>query len=370
MTAALPLLDEYAEQLDCIQANLAGLAARYHGPHVALGFGATLGFAPNPGPHGLPGIEPDLAAHLASADAQLGLRVSARRTVAPGAHAAALPDGLDAVYVIADAFHLPWVPYCTHQHMAHSFLVERDDDGLRATDHYWNDTQWGPARPGTWRLSEAELAAALRDGAEIIAFAPHDSAPPLPEPRYVAPARADVDPHLEAYRSHPDRLAALAQLTLETWLLARSRRLHVTLRTRRGADPARWSDTLREWRGVVEQTYLALRRVQRGHPEPGAVLDRLAALLASEPATFAEPTFRERVAAEVAAVLRIDAAALLSGQPFTAVPTFSSFRVVEIVERLEERLGVSFDPDDLVPENLHRLDDLCRIARLSVKEPI
>lgn len=369
MTAALPLHDDYAEHLDCIQANLAALAARHHGPHAALGFGATLGFAPKPGPHGLLGVEPDLDAHLASADAHLGLRVDARWRVAPSAHAAVLPDDRDAVYVIADAFNLPWVPYCAHQHMAHSFIIERDDGGLRATDHYWNDTQWGPARPGSWRLSDAELAAALRDGAEVIALTPHTLAPPLPEPHYVAPASADVEAYLAAYRGHPDRPAALAQLTLETWLLARSRRLHVALRTRRGEDPARWSDTLREWRGVVEQTYLALRRVQRGHPEPGAALDRLAALLANEPASFAAPTFRERVAAEVAAVLRVDAAALRAGEPFTIAPTFGSFRIVEIVERLEERLGVSFDPDDLVPENLHRLDDLCRIARLSAKEP-
>ncbi|WP_186156450.1 hypothetical protein [Burkholderia gladioli] len=369
MTPALPLQDAHAEQLDCFQVNLAALAARHHGPHVALGFGATLGFAAAPRLHGLPSVEPHLDAHLASADAHLGLHVDARWHVAPGAYATLLPDGRDAVYVIADAFHLPWVPYCGQQHMEHSFIIERGDDGLRVTDHYWNDTQWGPARPGSWRLSQAELAAAVCDGAHVIAFTPHALARPMPEPRYAAPASADVEAYLAAYRGHADRATALAQLTLETWLLARSRRLHVTLRTWCGEDPARWSDMLREWRAVVEQTYLALRRVQRGHPEPGAVLDRLAALLASEPASFAAPTFFERVAAEVAAVLRVDAAALRAGEPFTIAPTFSSFRIVEIVERLEERLGVSFDPDDLVPENLHRLDDLCRIARLNVKEP-
>ncbi|WP_369268360.1 acyl carrier protein [Streptomyces harbinensis] len=53
---------------------------------------------------------------------------------------------------------------------------------------------------------------------------------------------------------------------------------------------------------------------------------------------------------------------VLRSGDLTELPGFDSFRVVEIVERLEEHLGTAFDPEDLLPENLHRLDDLCRLA--------
>jgi acyl carrier protein len=64
----------------------------------------------------------------------------------------------------------------------------------------------------------------------------------------------------------------------------------------------------------------------------------------------------------VGAVLGVPDARLLDGLEFTSLPRFSSFRLVEIIERLEGELGVELDPADLVPENLHRVDDLCRIA--------
>lgn len=63
-------------------------------------------------------------------------------------------------------------------------------------------------------------------------------------------------------------------------------------------------------------------------------------------------------AAEVLAVGRED---LTAAGTLKELPTFSSFRVVDIVERLEESLGVEIDPADLTPENLHHLDALCEL---------
>ncbi|MEV4443085.1 acyl carrier protein, partial [Streptomyces sp. NPDC049577] len=84
---------------------------------------------------------------------------------------------------------------------------------------------------------------------------------------------------------------------------------------------------------------------------------------AAPPAARAVPEELRRTVAEVAAsVLATDPGPLLAGTPLTDVPAFSSFRIVEIVERLESELGVEFAPDDLVPENLHEIDAICRVV--------
>jgi acyl carrier protein len=75
---------------------------------------------------------------------------------------------------------------------------------------------------------------------------------------------------------------------------------------------------------------------------------------------------RGTIAAVAAAVLGTAAEPLLNGQLLSDVPQFSSFRIVEIVERLEEQLHFEFDADDLVPENLHDVDALCAIVRRSL----
>jgi acyl carrier protein len=275
--------------------------------------------------------------------------------------------------------------------MEHSFLLEPGSGGATVLDAYHNDTAYGAARPGAWALRDDELAAALPDGAIAIAF---ETAPPKPPaPGHRAPEPAAIASYLDAYRTHGDRAAALQRLTLETWLLTRARRLHAAQHAAvAGADPA-VAEHLAGWAKLVEQTYIAHRRVERGRPEPAGPLDRLAELLTADQEVFGAPgagdaphgrpgaspaapdtahdrgdDLRAVVAGEAAAVLRVPAAELLSGAQLTSVGGFNSFRMVEIVERLEERLGVRFDADDLVPENLHDLDSLCRISQRARKE--
>jgi hypothetical protein len=60
-----------------------------------------------------------------------------------------------------------------------------------------------------------------------------------------------------------------------------------------------------------------------------------------------------------AAVLAVNPRTLTGSADLTALPTFNSFRVVTIVERAEEALGVEVDASELTPDNLHRLDNLC-----------
>ncbi|MFG1837135.1 phosphopantetheine-binding protein [Micromonospora sp. NPDC049175] len=59
-----------------------------------------------------------------------------------------------------------------------------------------------------------------------------------------------------------------------------------------------------------------------------------------------------------AEVLGVDPDILHATPTLTNLPTFNSFRIVEVVERVEERLEVEVDPIELTPDNLTRLDTL------------
>lgn len=146
---------------DCVQVNLAELADRLHGDGTHLALGRVLRFWPRPGADGLPTVEPRVDAHVTESATLLGMRVTRRERV-DGADGLAPGPGC---YVVADAYHLPWVPYFHEQHLEHSFLVEPADDGVTVVDGYHNDTQWGAARPGRWTLGHAEFAEALPEGA-------------------------------------------------------------------------------------------------------------------------------------------------------------------------------------------------------------
>lgn len=360
-----------AEHLDCVQVNLALLAERHHGSQRSLALGAVLRFEPRDGDRGLPTIEPRQEEHLSAAERWLGLRVVAGWAVSAAPDLAVLCAGYPCVYVVADAFYLPWVPYFGHKHVEHSFLVEPQDEGVAVSDGYHNDTQWGPARPGVWNLSAEQLAQALPCGARVFALALQALDDELPEPLALAADPHRITAYLRAYREHPDRVEALERLTLETWLMARSRQLHAALLQQAGVTNGdAITHHLSQWRLLVEHTYLAYRRSLRGNSAPAAVYDRLGELLAADGQAFAVPTLRDRIAGEVAQVLDVAKADILAGMPFPSFSTFSSFRIVEIVERLEDRLGVMFDADDLVPENLHCIDDLCRIATCQPEESL
>ncbi|MFI1726745.1 acyl carrier protein [Streptomyces sp. NPDC020489] len=381
-----PPADLHAELLDCLQVNLAWLARAEYGVSPLV-LGARLDFTPRDhGPGRLPTVEAATDAHVERTAQALGLSLTHRHTLPPGT--GALPPGPGATYVIADAYHLPWVPYRGHSHMDHSFLLDRDPSGRAVVrDGYHNDTPYGPARPGTWTLTEEELAAALPDGAHVYgltrAGVPQDAIEAVPA------TAAAVESYVRAYREHPDREQALAQLTLETWLLARTRRLHAARRAT-DANPPAVEEHLTAWGKLAEQTFLAHRRVQRGRPEPTGPLERLPALLHADARVFTAPTgqadpvtaragtadttssdthaLRTAVAEEAAAVLRVPADELLAGRALTEIPGFGSFRMVDIVERIEERLDIEFDAADLVPENLHDLDGLCRITARAHRE--
>jgi acyl carrier protein len=348
---------------DCVQVNLAELADRLHGEGTHLALGRILRFWPRPGADGLPTVEPRVDEHVTESADLLGLRVTRRERITSA-------DGLEpgpGCYVVADAYHLPWVPYHRNQHLEHSFLVEPADDGVTVVDGYHNDTQWGAARPGRWTLGHAEFAGALPEGAltfDLAAGAPATERTPLVQ-------LAEAGTFVATYADHPDRVRALRGLTLQTWLLTRSRRLHAAAM---GLDTDAVRAHLDEWDALAKQVYLASRRVSAGRAEPRALFPRLTDCLAADHTAFGgtadivtastvdtvevSPELRESVAAVIGTVLGTEPAP--GAHALGDIPGFSSFRMMEIVERIESDLGVEFAAEDLVPEKLTHVDGLCR----------
>ncbi|MFF8873285.1 acyl carrier protein [Streptomyces massasporeus] len=373
---ALPLDDIRTAWLDCIQVNLAVLADHFHGPGTHLRLGARLDLPLRPLPDGLPTADPTLESRLATDAPLAGLRPLRRaRLTSPELLAAAARD-TGVHYVVADSFHLPWLPYHGNSHMEHSFLLTAGPAGWHVTDAYRIETRWGAAVPGQHVLTTEDLSEF--DTAELITFAP---AEPRPAPPTVTDH--DPEPYVSAYAGWPDRVRALEQLSKETWLLARARRLHAAYRAqcagRAGESDAERAH-LAAWDRLVEHTYLAHRRVARGRAEPPGTADRLHELLTADRQVFAadrtepprpetddrhpvDPDLHRMITRIVSDVLGVPARDLRSGAALDSFTSFSSFRLVEIVERVERELGRELDADELVPERLRHIDDLCRLAR-------
>ncbi|WFE41157.1 hypothetical protein [Micromonospora sp. WMMD998] len=266
------------ELLDCIQVNLAVLADRWGEPLRHLALGAALRFQPRPGPAGLPTVDPPAQAHLADASRQVGLVAESHHRDLGPAGLRALADRSAVVYAIGDSYAMPWLPYLGHAHMDHSFLVASDGTEALVGDAYDNETAWGPARPGQWRLPWDRLPA-VSVAAVLRVADPHR--PPAP-----SLCLDDAADYLEAYARHGDQVAALRQLTAETWLMTRARRLHAAYRAHRGE--ALDADAhLRRWDQLTSAAFIAQRRVERGRPAPGSLLTDLAAALAADRDVFA-----------------------------------------------------------------------------------
>ncbi|MGW5422607.1 acyl carrier protein [Streptomyces sp. NPDC003943] len=362
-----------ADALDCLQANLAVLADRAHGGGAHLALGAPVDFETTPaGPE----------QRLAEAEELLGLRVTARWDRADGPLLRELLRDHAVLYVVGDAYTMPWVPYAGHEHMEHSFLLtasgpdgSADADTLTVIDAYHNDTPWGSARPGVWRLPAADLDAVL--ATKCTALALDATPPPALDATAVLAANAAamsaagprVDAYVTAMREAVGDPDALDALVLDVWVLGRARTLHAAwLGTVPGVDADAAEEQAQAWRRYAAHTYVAARRARRGGAVPASVIDQLDRLLREDVELARRLTVGEApsdprsvVVEELCAVLGSDVAGLPSTAPLRDLPQFNSFRLVDVIERVESRLGVTLDPEALREDSFDTVDTLCRL---------
>jgi acyl carrier protein len=372
-----------AEALDCMQVNLAVVADRTHpGAHVALG--APLRFTLASGPPGQlpPVIEATLDDRLAQAAALLGVRVTARWDSVDGTGLRDLARSHAPLYIVADAYSMAWVPYAGQRHLDHSFLLlSADSRQALVADAYHNNTPWGAARPGIWQITAADLDAAAGNGATAMTLHA-GSPPPLDGDAIVAgnaaamdTALADIDRYIGAVRATIGNRQALGRLVLDVWLLSRSRLLHAAWLASLGdrpAEAAAAAEHAQAWVRLSTVAFVAERRAQRGQAASPAIADQLDALLRADtrlahqmaaglaggPAA-AEP--RGVVLDELGAITGLDAASLEAGTELRSLPGFSSFRLADLIDRAEQRLGLQLDPDDLTADSLRTVASLCEL---------
>lgn len=360
-----------ADALDCLQTTFAVLADRAHGPGTHLALGARWGDEPRA----------TLDDRLAEAGELLGLRAVARVPGLDGPELRRLASRKGSLYVVADAYRLSWVPYAGRRHMEHSFLLTASGERLTVVDAYHNDTVYGPARPRACVLSAAEVDAAVRDGALALELQA-GSLPRLDAARVLAAnaarlrtAAADIERRAAETRVRLADPDGLERFVLDVWLLGRGRRLHAAWLKRDGGDAAAdgaMEQRAEEWQRLAARSYVALRRAGRGRPAGPALVDELLRLvrgdvalaeqLASQSGARAGPaTVRAAVVGALAVALHVDGAAIGSSASLRDLPGFNSFRLVDVIETVETRLGVELPGDGIASDDLRDVDGLCRL---------
>lgn len=370
------LLDRLrADALDCLQANLAVVGDLHHGPGRHLALGARLRFDAVDGDGPSPHAAPSLDQRLVEARELLGLRAARRwnGVDGPGLRELCREHGL--LYVVADAYAMEWVPYAGRAHMQHSFLLVRCEPACVIVDAYRNSTQWGAAEPGAWELSAAELDACAVPACAIALVADD---PPALDPtrivddnaRHLDAAVPSIERYVEAVHRHRADPDAITRMVLDVWLLGRSRALHAAWLGTTELPSTAAAAAAESWLQLTSQSYVAMRRVQRGASLPDAVVDELDRLLHADVAlarrlaqVAAEPALhaglRAAVVDEVAAVLGVAAGELEPERALREVPGFDSFRLVDVIERVEARLGLEVEPAALTAQSLRSIDSLC-----------
>lgn len=360
-----------ADALDCMQTTFALITDHAHGAGTHLALGARWS---------LRSPASTQEARAAEARELLGLRLTARWQEVDGPGLCQAAELHRCLYVTADAYHMPWLPYAGRQHMAHSFLLGADPDGLVVVDAYHNDTQWGPARPGAWRVTSGQLDTAATAGATAMVLAA-DPPPRLDVPSMLA-RNAErmgtdlVDRRVARARDMIDDCEGMERLVLDIWLTGRERLLHAAWLATLAEPPAAAPDMMRQadgWRQLAAQSYVSLRRARRGRPVDLGVVHGLARLLRSDlelarrlgqqddVGEDGAVTVRAAVVAALGTVLGLDAHTINASRALRELPGFDSYRLVEVIERTEQMLGVEAAVNRVGADGLRDLNGLCRM---------
>ncbi|MBM0230672.1 hypothetical protein JNW91_01535 [Micromonospora sp. STR1_7] len=207
------------------------------------------------------------------------------------------------VLVHADAYTVPWNPYCGHEHHAHAFVVDGvDDNRLHMIDGYTNATRYGTAAPIELWMKRAELAAVLapppdeRWAVEQLTGAARATQSGLLTSFEIITANVRVRAEAEAAGRGLASLAAwadkdhIAGLNLAIWLLTRSRTAHE--RWWHTLNPATTSvdggECVAAWKMAQTLAYIAWRRVTAGKPCPTSIADAVLAAADAEERWFTQ----------------------------------------------------------------------------------
>lgn len=337
-----------ADRLDCVQTSVAVLADRHGGADAHLAIGAAQSLIP----------DSSVPNRLAEAETLAGVVMTERVEGAP------LREAIRehaALFVVADAYRLPWTSYAGHQHMDHSFLLLAGSSGPVVVDAYHNDTQWGADRPGVWKLGDGELAA-LPDAT---AFVP-DVLPVKLDAAAVlatnAAAMAAAAPTIDDYVT--TRVADLPRLVLDVWLIGRSRLLHAAWLAATGLPADDAARQAGDWLAFAGQTYVAMRRAERGTVPVAALAEQLNFLLRGDirlAVDLVDGLVRDAVTEALCAVLRVPMAEVRDDRPLRELPNYNSFRLVDVINRVEDRLCRQVDPVALTAGNLRDAAGLCAL---------
>ncbi|HJQ01778.1 MAG TPA: acyl carrier protein [Jatrophihabitans sp.] len=369
----------HAEALDCLQSTVAVIADAAYGSGAHLALGSRWGF-PVLGADGSYAIQPTVAERIEQAHQILGFQVGEPSAPLTARSLRELADQAP-VYVVAEAYDLSWLPYAKatvrYRQMPHSFLLERADDGYLIVDAYYADTQWGRARPTTYRMSAAGIDTAIGGTGIGLRMVPAESAIALDRTSVLAATAASaaeagraIDGYLAQLKSTLSGVERVERLVLDIWHVCRERLLTSRWLGDHPAAAAVEAAT-RGWQQLAGQSYLASRRAQRGAPPNPALLDDMAERLYADLALlseFAEPVtasaeperVRTAVLAAVADVLRLQPAEVELTGELRALTGFDSFRLVEIIDRIETGLGVPF-PATASAGDLLDVAGLCRL---------
>lgn len=281
--------------LDCLAVNLAVLLAWHSSADVRTPFAARWRFRlrrDGAGGTARPDLPPqDLAEDLRElAGYELRWHPADDLAGELPAWAAACDKG-EPVLVVADAFDMPWCPYAGHEHMEHSFIVAGvGRDCLTIADGYVNTTEWGAAQPVTATAGQAEIARLLAGAGRWSVLRPAGLVAGRTAAQLVGDNADDIAAAGEAghYEVFLRQAAALAQagdlaaVALDSWLLARSRRLHSRWLDSHAATwlPARVRQDFAAtvagaWTRAAEMSYIGLRRARSGRAVPPAATECL-----------------------------------------------------------------------------------------------
>lgn len=367
-----------ADALDCMQCTVAAIADEAHGTGAHLALGCEWRF-PTRGPDGRLGVQSSVVQRMAQARDVFGFETSEPRGPLSSAELRRLADDAP-VYVVAEAYDLRWLPYARaavrYRKMPHTFLLERAGSGYTVVDAYYADTEWGKARPQAWTLSPADFDRAVDGQAEAIRVeatgVPRrmSRAAVMRENAMAAEAAGpDIDAYIDTARAAMATREGMDRLLLDIWHLCRERLLYTAWLGDHEAS-ATVRAVVEQWRQLAGQSYLASRRSRRGAPPNVGLVDDMARLLRSDAALMLElgRTFRTADTAAVEDVvreafgvsLRIDASTIDLTTSLRTLAGFDSFRLVEIVDRIETRLGVPLPPEASAAD-LADLAGLCRL---------